>query len=117
MSEGEEQKVRLRRMLAEGRGELEWIALISEKGDIIAKAGRNEIEEDVISGLHGIFTIGILPDNIMRVDVLLENGRHIIMTKGKHGFLVCKTRPNPNLGRIYLILRRMRYEGDPFELG
>lgn len=97
----------IKRVLVESRKDIEWIIVLSSNGDVLGKFSPRDISEETLNEIIKIIKSEILPHNIKHVDIMLEDESHIIIVKKGKEYIVSKTRVKPNLGKIYVILRKI----------
>ncbi len=101
----------LKRVVAESGGEIRYVALIS--GDRIVAEAQAKTEEKPIKDAMSLVKLieeGPLKGLQDRVDVRLRDGEHIIIEWAEPFRILCITRTSPNLGKLYIILDRLRKE-------
>ncbi len=93
------------------RGTIEVIVLVRPDGTPIDSYSFKSVDADYLSaataalvGTISAVTQLIGVNEFKRLDVLLEDNRHIIIMPYGDNFLACITKPKPNLGFIYIIL-------------
>ncbi|HDJ89977.1 MAG TPA: hypothetical protein ENG40_04715 [Thermoprotei archaeon] len=100
-------------ILKESRGFIDIAVISTEDGLPIASRIHSETDPGFIcavtTAISGavISVLDVLKSNKFdRVDITLDDGRHFLIVPYKNMFFSCVTTPNPNLGLIYLILRK-----------
>ena len=93
------------------RGWIEAIAVISEDGTPLAHNSELEFNPEYVGAATAAIcgaisaVIELLSTKgYKRVDIQLEGGRYLLMRFYKGNYLICLTRPHPNLGLINMIL-------------
>ncbi|RLF24019.1 MAG: hypothetical protein DRN15_00790 [Thermoprotei archaeon] len=105
----------LEELLRDARGVINSAALVSSEGLPIAHILPSDSEPEAFSAAvmaminaidSSLEMLGEKGKKILRVDVMLEGGGHLIAVPMEMGALVCQTARNPNLGLVYLVLRK-----------
>ncbi len=96
---------------ASSRGWIEAIEVVSEDGAPLAHHSELEFNPEYVAAataaICGAISAVIELLNVKKykkVNIQLEDGRYLLMRKYRGNYIVCLTKPNPNLGLINMIL-------------
>ena len=103
----------LSKLLKDSRGFIDMAVFSTEDGLPVASRIHTDLDPGflcaVTTAISGA-TISVLDvlksNNFNRVDITLDDGRHFLIIPYKSMFLACVTSPNPNLGLVYLIIKK-----------
>jgi predicted regulator of Ras-like GTPase activity (Roadblock/LC7/MglB family) len=99
------------RIMAGAKGWVEAVIIASPDGIPIAHNSRRDIDVDkvaaVVAAIGGAAaaTVDLLgSDTYDRLDLRLGDGRYVLVRRHGKDYVICMTRPNPNLGLVNLVL-------------
>ena len=106
------------RIMAGAKGWVEAVIIASPDGIPIAHNSRKaDIDVDkvaaVVAAIGGAAaTVGLLgSDTYDRLDLRLGDGRYVLVRRHGKDYVICMTRPNPNLGLVNLVLDALLSKG------
>ncbi|RLF15927.1 MAG: hypothetical protein DRJ66_03730 [Thermoprotei archaeon] len=101
----------LKKSLVEGSPHINALSLLASNGEPIAYVPENyPIFSEIDIYVRILRTLHESMPKFHQVDITLSDNRHIIILRTTgNKYIVCKTQQNPNLGRIYLVLRSLAY--------
>jgi len=106
----EDRALLLKRSLVEGSPYISSLVLLTTNGKPTVYVPENPLILTEIEDYARLIKIlcEVFP-NFYQIDITLPDYRHLIILRTDSGYLLCKTRQNPNLGRVYLVLHSLVY--------
>ena len=94
----------IRRVYVEGINDIRWVAVLGLDGKLIDQVGEPPKEPGLMDVVLKLAAEAIRHrDKIVRLDLKLADDSYLIIGLGSK-LVLCRTRPRPNLGKVYLIL-------------
>lgn len=108
-------KVLLEKIIRASGGEIEAAIVVGEDGLSLFYSTSRSMDVDAISActtaLVGALSSGLSlldQEGFERVDVKLDDSSHLVLVPLNGALLVVKTRPEPNIGLVYLIIEKYK---------
>jgi predicted regulator of Ras-like GTPase activity (Roadblock/LC7/MglB family) len=103
-------------IMVSSKGWVEAVAVVTQDGSPLTYSAEVEFKPDFIAAITATICgacdaatdiLNLNPGGYESIDIQLGDKRHIIINRYGDYYVVCLTRPNPNLGFINLVLRAL----------